>query len=120
MSEDASPVPLQPGERVLWQGRLAVGAPWPSFGRLALGAVALWVALVAPFAVLARWSLPDLAVFFGVALAWFYGTIALSKVVGPSYPWIFFLPRSSAATGCRGCSATAGREPCSARKATCC
>lgn len=89
---------LLPDERVLWRGRLAVGATWPSFGRLALFAVEAWVALAAPLFLVSvglRASsahgpsplevLLDLAALVGAFVGAAAVVLALSKVVGPAY-----------------------------------
>lgn len=80
---------LAPDERVIWQGRAAVGARWPSWPRLLVAALFVWGALVgleawhrgAPTeAELVRASRQLAVVPAGLLIL-----IGGSKLVGPSY-----------------------------------
>lgn len=95
---------LRPGERVLWQGRVAVGAPWPALPRIVLGALGCWSALIATVLLpaLLLWArgagdpvtwidLGGWAGFVGGLVGWGAGTIALSKLIGPSYLSLLWL-----------------------------
>ncbi|MCO5170101.1 MAG: hypothetical protein M9894_27525 [Planctomycetes bacterium] len=90
-------LPLEPDERVLWQGRAAVGAPWPSFRWL--GAALLLSALVSLLGPLALdharpgalHGLGVTVVFAAVPLAFAAAVVALSKLVGPSYGTLSWL-----------------------------
>jgi hypothetical protein len=88
------PLPLEPGERALWQGRAALGAPWPvrrllgvAGGLLALGAVAGIAAAVVSLGMtpgaLVIGSAPLIVI--GGGLAVFIGVCLAARVVGPFY-----------------------------------
>lgn len=82
MTEASECLRLQPGERVLWQGRAAVGAPWPSAGRvLAAASLALVVLVLPPLALGARELAGGLAVLVTLITA----VVLVSKLVGDSY-----------------------------------
>ncbi len=98
---------LDPGERVLWQGRAAVGAAWPSFGWLAVAQGAFVLLVLAAWSGLA--SVAALGALGASALgaAWALSVggcgllvvIALSKVVGPSYFLIVWILVAAPAFG---------------------
>ncbi|MBX3467241.1 MAG: hypothetical protein KF878_10135 [Planctomycetes bacterium] len=88
---------LAPDEHVIWQGRAAVGAPWPSYRWL------LSLPLVSGAAWLLLASLPDAwppgplhalipMISFGLAMSGLAATVvAASKLVGPSYGLLAWL-----------------------------
>jgi hypothetical protein len=73
---------LQPGEHVLWQGRAAVGAPWPSVGRVLAAAFLALVLLVLPPMAL---GYREVAVALAVLVTFVTAVILVSKLVGDSY-----------------------------------
>lgn len=73
---------LQPGERVLWEGRAAVGAPWPSVGRVLAAAL---VAVVVLAGGLMTFGAPDLVGPLALLVTFLAALVLASKLVGPSY-----------------------------------
>ncbi|MCW8138339.1 MAG: hypothetical protein KIT58_05475 [Planctomycetota bacterium] len=63
MAEPAEALDLEPGERVLWEGRPGFGAPWHEVRQVLRTALAVWAALVA------IWLFPALLGALGTALA---------------------------------------------------
>lgn len=82
---------LAADEHVIWQGRAAVGAPWPSYRwllPLPLACAAAWRLLTSVRDAWPSGALQALApwVSFGLVITGLATTVvALSKVVGPSY-----------------------------------
>jgi hypothetical protein len=74
---------LHPGERVLWQGRAAVGAPWPSVGRVLAAAFVALVVLVVP--AMALGAPREVAGALAVLVTFVTAVVLVSKVVGDSY-----------------------------------
>lgn len=88
MTDPLDVLRLARGERVLWQGRAAVGAAWPSYRRLALAALPLVPALAASWLVGAA----PAAVLLLVG-AWGYALVVLAaaRLLGPSYLLIMWV-----------------------------
>jgi hypothetical protein len=73
---------LQPGERVLWEGRAAVGAPWPSVARVLAAALVASVVLAGGFM---TFGAADLAGPAALLVTFLTAVVLASKLVGPSY-----------------------------------